>query len=59
MPLFEYECKKCGKRFEKLVFSNDKDKISCPNCGSEDTKKLLSFFASKTGCSAPSGSGFS
>ena len=59
MPLFEYECKKCGKKFEKLVFSSDKDKVVCPKCGSDETKKLLSFFSSKKGCSGSVGSGFS
>ncbi len=58
MPLFEFECKKCGTRFEKLIFASDKDKITCPKCGSEETKKLLSFFAAKSGCSSPTGSQF-
>jgi len=56
MPLFEYECKECGEKFEKLIFSSDSEKVKCPNCGSEETKKLLSLFSSKgTSCSSPSG----
>ena len=59
MPLFEYECEKCGKKFEKLIFSNDTEKVTCPNCGSTETKKLLSFFSSKSSCSASPSGGFS
>lgn len=40
MPLYEFSCKKCGKKFEELVF-NDKSPL-CPNCKSADTEKLLS-----------------
>ncbi len=58
MPLFEYECKKCGKKFEKLIFSSDKNPIKCPKCGSEETKKLLSLFSSKGSCGSTS-TGFS
>lgn len=60
MPLYEYECKKCGKKFEKLIFSTEKENIKCPFCSSEETKRILSLFSSKgAGCSAPAGTGFS
>jgi putative FmdB family regulatory protein len=33
MPLYEYECKKCGHRFEKIVKYSDKPHKKCPECG--------------------------
>lgn len=41
MPLYEYECKQCGHRFEKIQkFSDEPEKI-CPKCGGE-VERLLS-----------------
>ena len=45
MPIYEYECRGCGKRFEKLVFSSENPSINCPECGSTDTQRLMSIFA--------------
>src|SRR5271166_5765676 len=33
MPLYEYECKKCGHRFEKIQKFSDKMVKKCPDCG--------------------------
>jgi putative FmdB family regulatory protein len=33
MPLYEYKCKKCGHRFEKIVKFSDKPIKKCPECG--------------------------
>ena len=33
MPLYEYECKKCGHRFEKIQKFSDKMIKKCPECG--------------------------
>ena len=33
MPLYEYLCKKCGHRFEKLRMFSDKPIKKCPECG--------------------------
>jgi putative FmdB family regulatory protein len=33
MPLYEYLCKKCGHRFEKIVKFSDKPLKKCPECG--------------------------
>ncbi|MDQ1336067.1 MAG: hypothetical protein QG552_3017 [Thermodesulfobacteriota bacterium] len=47
MPIFEFKCKKCGTVFESLCFrSSGEDKGPCPSCGSEDSEKVLSTFAS-------------
>src|SRR5215813_4762989 len=33
MPLYEYQCKKCGHRFEKIQKFSDKPLKKCPECG--------------------------
>ena len=33
MPLYEYQCKKCGHRFEKIQKFSDKPIRKCPECG--------------------------
>jgi len=43
MPIYKYKCKKCGHKFEKLVFGQEK--IKCPKCKSENLEKLVSAFA--------------
>jgi len=32
LPLFEYECEKCGHRFEKIHKFSDRSVKSCPKC---------------------------
>jgi len=33
MPLYEYQCTKCGHRFEKIQKFSDKMIKKCPECG--------------------------
>jgi putative FmdB family regulatory protein len=33
MPLYEYECKKCGHRFERIQKFSDPHVKKCPKCG--------------------------
>ena len=47
VPIYEYECQKCGEEFEKLIRSPKK--IKCPECGGEEVRKLLSRFGFKMG----------
>ena len=61
MPLYEYQCMKCDKKFEALVsFRNADNSMKCPDCGSEETSRLLSTFAagksSNSSASCPSSS---
>ncbi|MGO9086976.1 MAG: FmdB family zinc ribbon protein [Candidatus Sulfotelmatobacter sp.] len=35
MPLYEYQCKKCGHRFEKIQKFSDKMVKKCPDCGGQ------------------------
>src|SRR5689334_12488713 len=41
MPLYEYQCKKCGHRFEKIQKFSDKLVKKCPECGGP-VEQLLS-----------------
>jgi len=42
MPLFEYQCRECGRRFEALV--TESRRPVCPSCKSENLEKLVSVF---------------
>jgi putative FmdB family regulatory protein len=45
MPIYEYECKKCKKRFEHLL-KNARDLPSgCPHCGGKNIEKVFSGFS--------------
>ena len=33
MPRYEYQCKKCHHRFERIVKFSDKPMKKCPDCG--------------------------
>jgi putative FmdB family regulatory protein len=55
MPIFEYECRKCGRLFEELVTGSTQE-VCCPACGSDDIEKLFSAFARKCeGCGSSGG----
>ncbi len=57
MPIYEFVCKVCGKRFSHLVLSADDQKdVKCPQCGSADVKRVFSPFGS-LGSSTSSSSG--
>jgi putative FmdB family regulatory protein len=41
MPLYEYECSKCGKHFERIEKFSGPNLKKCPNCGGR-VERLLS-----------------
>jgi len=41
MPIYDYCCEKCSHKYEKLV-KLDAAHPPCPECNSEDVKKLVS-----------------
>jgi putative FmdB family regulatory protein len=41
VPIYEFECEECGRRFEELTGSETRA-LPCRYCGSEQTKRLLS-----------------
>jgi putative FmdB family regulatory protein len=43
MPLYEYSCRSCSRRFEQILFGSEKP--SCPKCHGTDLVKLVSRFA--------------
>jgi len=57
MPIYEYRCKACGKKFEKLV--RGQEKVTCPQCGKGKLDKLFSVFGVKSGDSFTPSSGSS
>lgn len=40
MPLYEYRCKKCGFRYEKIQKFNAEPEAACPKCGGELERPL-------------------
>jgi putative FmdB family regulatory protein len=52
MPIYEYKCRQCGVRFEKLVRSTTIQKdLTCPACLSPKVERQVSL----CGCLAVSG----
>lgn len=41
MPIYEYQCQKCGEVSEVLMLNKNED-ASCNHCGSKDLTKLMS-----------------
>jgi putative FmdB family regulatory protein len=73
MPLYEYQCKKCGHRFERIQSFSAPDEKECPVCQGE-VERLISTparphfkgsgfystdYAAKPAASAKSGDGSS
>jgi putative FmdB family regulatory protein len=40
MPMFDFQCQKCGRQFEELVRRGETP--ACPQCQSASVEKLLS-----------------
>ncbi len=50
MPLYEYACRECGRRFEVLQrVGADATGVTCPGCGAPEVSRQLSTFASAVG----------
>jgi putative FmdB family regulatory protein len=45
MPIYEYECRKCGETHEILQKMSEAPKRKCPSCGAMSLKKLVSAAA--------------
>jgi putative FmdB family regulatory protein len=52
MPLFEFQCRTCGHRFETLVLSTSRSAPACPACEGTDLDKLVSVFGVGSGAGA-------
>lgn len=44
MPIYEYACRDCGRRFERLVRAW-REEVACPACAGREVDRLLSTFA--------------
>lgn len=44
MPIYEFMCRVCGRRFEALVRIGGEGGVRCEACQSPDVRKLLSAF---------------
>ena len=42
MPIYEYRCDACGFQKEHLQKLNDAHLVTCPECGTDTYKRLLS-----------------
>ncbi len=49
MPIFEYLCKDCGKKFEAIVYGSTRPE--CPSCHGKKLEQQLSVFAVAAGAS--------
>lgn len=46
MPVYEYECDKCGSKFEVLrPISGDDREVKCPHCQAENPRWVISRVA--------------
>lgn len=45
MPIHEYICRQCGRRFEFLLLPARKTTATCPECQSQDLERQLSGFS--------------
>ncbi len=47
MPIYEYKCDNCDHRLEKLQKISDNPAKTCPECGKDTLRKLVSAAAFK------------
>ncbi|BCV20866.1 FmdB family zinc ribbon protein [Moorella sp. Hama-1] len=65
MPTYDFRCQECGERFTVKMSLKEKDKATCPACGSQKLQQLftgitiLGGSSGGGGCAAPAGSSFS
>ena len=48
MPLLQYRCPKCGKRFDEIV-KKYTDEVNCPDCGGVAERSFCGEMYSATG----------
>ncbi len=51
MPLYEFQCRKCGHQFEELLTTAEIEagKVKCPACSSKRVEREFSAFATGSG----------
>lgn len=54
MPIYEYECGKCGEKFEVLQKASETNEgLCCPKCQADKPERVLSAFCSGSSKGAP------
>ena len=50
MPTYDYACKKCGHRFERVekISEHGAKKVKCPECTSTRVEQVFSSYFVKT-----------
>ena len=50
MPLYEYLCRKCHKKFGEVltIKEHESKKVQCPQCKSQDLEHVIEPFFAKT-----------
>jgi len=49
MPVYEFRCQKCNKKFEKLcAIGETGENLKCPACGAGAPKKIISSFVARS-----------
>lgn len=49
MPIYEFRCGACRKKFEKIVLSGDVPQSApCPKCGQKGAERMVSRFATSS-----------
>ena len=62
MPIYEFQCEKCGSDFEQLFRTMEaQPRVACPKCGAKKVRRKLSVFgmsgSRKDGSARSGGSG--
>lgn len=56
MPMYEFQCERCGTRFEELVRSATRiEDVRCPACGTAEVERQVSAAAVGGGSSSSGG----
>jgi putative FmdB family regulatory protein len=50
MPNYEFVCNACKRAFSKVlhIAEHDREKTTCPHCGSQDVEQSWSVFSAVT-----------
>jgi putative FmdB family regulatory protein len=40
MPMLDFQCKKCGIKFEELVYAHNRDQVRCPTCSGNELERV-------------------
>jgi len=56
MPIYEFKCPACAKRFEQLCpVGETGESLTCPNCGAPAPQRVMSSFAARGGAKSSAG----